>query len=363
MSDPRLAAATGSPRKRGHDDRLLELDVLRGLAAVAVVLFHYTVRYGQLYGYAGEPLFRASYGYFGVEFFFCLSGFVIFMTLERTSQPLDFVVSRASRLWPAFIAALLVTFCLTSLFGLKGREVTASQALVNLTMIPELLRVPLVDPVYWSLQVELIFYCWMLAVFTLGLLPRVRLLLGLALVPTVISALAPTLFGRELPYLASVFLIVKYAPFFVIGIAAYRIRMSGARSLPELAIMGAAIAVAATCLSVGEGIVAAMAAATFYAIATGWLRFIALGPLVFLGTISYTLYLVHQNIGYVVMQKAMAGGLRTNAAIALAIVVSVLLAALLTYTVERPGREWLRNRYRKFQVATQARNSARVTAR
>jgi len=32
-----------------HDERLVELDVLRGLAALAVMLYHYTVRFTQLY--------------------------------------------------------------------------------------------------------------------------------------------------------------------------------------------------------------------------------------------------------------------------------------------------------------------------
>ena len=94
----------------GHDGRVRELDVLRGLAAAAVVLFHYTVRYGALYGYPAPPSVRVPTGFYGVEVFFCISGFVIFMTLDRTRRPMDFVVSRVSRLWPAYIVAIAVTF-------------------------------------------------------------------------------------------------------------------------------------------------------------------------------------------------------------------------------------------------------------
>ena len=94
----------------GPDARVRELDVLRGLAAAAVVLFHYTVRYGALYGYPAPPIVRVPTGFYGVEVFFCISGFVIFMTLDRTRRPMDFVVSRVSRLWPAYIVAIAVTF-------------------------------------------------------------------------------------------------------------------------------------------------------------------------------------------------------------------------------------------------------------
>ena len=118
-----------------HDERLVELDVLRGLAALAVMLYHYTVRFTQLYPNFPPAAAKLPCGFFGVEFFFCISGFVIFMTLDRTRRPMDFVVSRVARLWPACLAAMTVTFCAVDLIGLPGREVSALHALANVTML------------------------------------------------------------------------------------------------------------------------------------------------------------------------------------------------------------------------------------
>jgi peptidoglycan/LPS O-acetylase OafA/YrhL len=59
-----------------HDERLAELDVLRGLAALAVMLYHYTVRFTQLYPNFPPAAAKLPCGFFGVEFF-CISGFVI----------------------------------------------------------------------------------------------------------------------------------------------------------------------------------------------------------------------------------------------------------------------------------------------
>ena len=61
--------------------RLAQLDALRGIAALAVVLFHYTTRYDQLFGHAQSPALSFPYGYLGVNLFFMISGFVILMTL------------------------------------------------------------------------------------------------------------------------------------------------------------------------------------------------------------------------------------------------------------------------------------------
>ena len=83
------------------EGRLQELDALRGLAALVVVLFHYTSRYDVVFGHNSAPLVSAPWGHFGVNLFFGISGFVIFMTLGRTQTPADFIVSRFSRLYPA----------------------------------------------------------------------------------------------------------------------------------------------------------------------------------------------------------------------------------------------------------------------
>jgi len=58
--------------------RYYELDAIRGIAALMVVLFHYTVGYGQIYGYSIDPAFTFELGKYGVLLFFMVSGFVIF---------------------------------------------------------------------------------------------------------------------------------------------------------------------------------------------------------------------------------------------------------------------------------------------
>jgi len=62
--------------------RLRGLDSLRGMAALAVVLYHYTFGYTQVVGRHMPGLdLIATDGHFGIYLFFIISGFVIFMTL------------------------------------------------------------------------------------------------------------------------------------------------------------------------------------------------------------------------------------------------------------------------------------------
>lgn len=84
--------------------RLIELDALRGIAALSVVIYHYTTRYNSLYGH--DSFLDNNYFHYcsqGVQLFFMISGFVIFLTLNHIKKPMDFVISRFSRLYPPIL--------------------------------------------------------------------------------------------------------------------------------------------------------------------------------------------------------------------------------------------------------------------
>ena len=190
-------------------ERYRELDAIRGLAACAVVLFHYTVRYFELFP-GPAPLVSARFGSFGVEVFFGISGFVILMTLERTRTAKAFLVSRLSRLYPAYWVCVAITFAVTQLYPLGTRSVTATQALVNLTMWQEVLHTPHVDGVYWSLQIELIFYVLMLLVLLAGWLRNARSVLMGWLIFSIVCQGVSHGVGRPVPYFLERYLLLAH---------------------------------------------------------------------------------------------------------------------------------------------------------
>src|ERR1041384_3563122 len=155
-----------TPRPR---ERIPGLDVLRGLAAGAVLAFHYPTRFGIVFGHPTAPWCSVPWGEHGVEVFFVVSGFAIELSLETNRTARDFLVSRALRLYPTFWAALAVTFTVVSVFGLPERAVSPRDALLNSSMIPASLGAHAVDAVYWTLERELRFYGLVLLLLVLGL--------------------------------------------------------------------------------------------------------------------------------------------------------------------------------------------------
>ena len=169
---------------RSDAGRIRELDALRGLAALSVLLRHYTWDYERLFGHDSQILFHHPLGNYGVELFFMLSGFVILLTLDRAKCVLDFAVSRFARLYPAYWAAVLISFVVVGICGLPGKEVGPEAALINLTTFQGILAYPDVDAVYWTLLCEMQFYILMGLIMVAGLRSHAELVLGTLVVYT-----------------------------------------------------------------------------------------------------------------------------------------------------------------------------------
>lgn len=88
--------------------RIVELDGLRGIAILLVLVFHFTALTGPL------AIFQVAFGigWIGVDLFFVLSGFLITgILVDSVDGPAyyrNFVVRRSLRIFPAYYIALLL---------------------------------------------------------------------------------------------------------------------------------------------------------------------------------------------------------------------------------------------------------------
>jgi peptidoglycan/LPS O-acetylase OafA/YrhL len=310
--------------------RLRELDAIRGLAALMVMLSHYTEIYRHL---PGVPVFVPPGSYL---LLFMITGFAIALTLEKRPTIGQFVMARASRLYPAYWVAVMLTFEVVTRFGLPGREVSAKAALANMTMMQHYLGGAYVDGGYWSLVLQINFY---LAVCVL-ILFRSRLTMfrfAAAWLAALFSLRGIHALGYSIPTGVETLAITNYGHLLIAGMTFYALRAN-----PQSRVKG--LCLVAGCLLYGSLFQATTELpATFlffgvmYLVAANRLRWLAARPLDGLGAISYSLYLVHQNIGFVIIREAYEHGVTSPAiAIAAAIAVSMSLATIITYGIAQP---------------------------
>lgn len=325
--------------------RVVELDALRGLAALAVVVFHYTTHYQNEVGHTVPLGFGFAAGNHGVELFFLISGFVIFMTLERTRTAMDFVVSRFSRLFPGYWTAMAITAAVVYSIGFAEQRPPLPDLLLNLTMVQDILGAQHLDGSYWTLEVELFFYAQMLVWFMLGLLPRIRIIIGAWLILAVAYGLC-TKNGLHFSWAARELLILRHIPFFALGILFYRIHAHPGPHRGDAALIGLCLLAIGIAYPPIYWFVAFACVAIFALFVTGRLAWLRIAPLAYLGAISYSLYLLHQSIGFALIHWMEKGGMAPLTAIGLTVGAIFVLATALTYLVERPALHWIRSAWR-----------------
>jgi peptidoglycan/LPS O-acetylase OafA/YrhL len=335
--------------------RLVEIDALRGVAALSVVLFHYSTRFTEVFGGHPPPTLSFNDGHYGVNLFFIISGFVIFMTLEKTSRPMDFVVSRFSRLFPTYWVAVILTYSVTHFLGLPDKLVSLASGLGNLMMIHNLFQIPHVDGVYWTLEVELLFYFGMFVLYRMRALDQIHFALISLLALRVIYFALEKWFNIELPWTISRLLILKYIPWFSLGISVHIATSRRDRRARQRSALTAACAILALLIvdSLFLATLAVILSMVVLLAAIGKARILAHPILVWLGAISYPLYLIHENIGWSIQLRLHALGIPTDAIILVVVVISLTMASVLTRYVEQPAMRWIRSNYVRRQAISQ----------
>ncbi|EGX57504.1 hypothetical protein SZN_22571 [Streptomyces zinciresistens K42] len=371
--------ATAAPRPpqpaKRREPRLRALDGLRLLAALMVAAYHYGGRGGEVstaWGASARQEFPTlsswfAYGCLGVQIFFVISGFVICMSGWGRSLT-SFFASRASRLLPAYWAAVIIVTAVFALPVVAYKTVSPSDALVNLTMLQQPLGADRVLGVCWTLWAEVRFYALFALCVVLPGATRRRVILFCA-GWTLAAVIAQ---GLNEPLLDLV-LMPQYAPFFIGGIGLYLVHRDRKDAYAwGIVVVSWLIGQNVTVQSlwhppdtnafsyrssVGIILVVTLGFAAVAAVALGKLHWANWRWLTVAGALTYPFYLVHEHLGWVVIKVLHQDlGIPSYATALLTVVVMLLLARLLNRYVE----DWAAPLVRRKLSSAPAKEPARA---
>lgn len=372
-----------------HEHRMPRIDSLTGLRwwAAFAVFAHHASGFAPLPGVVDAV---ARYGYFGVTFFFVLSGFVLTWSWSPAVRWSTFYWRRFARIYPSHVVALAVAIPVFVAFSAAAPTWALPfdpvALLLALVLLQGWFRDPAIffagNPAAWSLTYEAFFYATHPIVSRL--LTRLRVRGALLFAAGVVVVIVGFRIGTSLPataWLGAVPWPVQHLTEFVLGMAlAWAIRCGWRPRIPVLVGLGAMIGVIAALVVLPSAapdsalaeIVAGFAnelvtlacalAITAYASrsARGGRSLLAHPVMVRLGEWSFAFYLVHATVIYAVMGWLGPRGtgwsnLLWDGAL---LVVCLAASAALHHLVEHP----LERRLRRWKDARDLRARSRATA-
>lgn len=339
--------------------RVLELDAVRAFAALSLMLFHFTHVYQVKYGYTPPLGFDYPFGKYGTQLFFMLSGYVNAMTLLAKGQPVDFLVARAIRIVPTYllVIGLNLLLLLGLPFSLHG-VYSWDQVAANLSLMPNLLGYECLEPVTWTLQVEVLFYGYLLLLFCCGGLKRpVRAMFWALAVYVVctrwldhVRAELPGTEAMEMADFWESLLLLPQLPLFVMGLLLYQVRAGAGKLTWNLAGLAAAFVVYHWIDQEGHNPAATLLLLSLLT-GAGWgvLPLLRWRPLVLISAVSYPLFLFHNNLGTALVYYLNQAGVPSLLCFVLAIGFACVIATAVTHWFERPVSAALRAGWKNLQ--------------
>lgn len=286
--------------------RNLQIEGLRGIAILIIVAYHLIDRYQQIY-LDSSIYWMDIWGTFGTTIFFIISGYFLAgsqineMSLSKAAV---FLVKKLARLWPCYAISISITYVVSNVWNLPGRTVSFKDYVLNLIMINRFLRIPYVDGAHWYVGVLLTITA-MILMFSVFKIHEIW-------ITYVVWLLVELLIDKLAPFADVYILGGPFVGIICTGIALKNvIRILGGlqdgNNIEKQLKWVSVILLAILCTYISRGWVCAVELCLIIVIFT--LCALQKIPIinnrfcVFTGTISYPLYLIHQNIGFIIEMK------------------------------------------------------------
>jgi peptidoglycan/LPS O-acetylase OafA/YrhL len=305
----------------------------------------------------------------GVQIFFMISGFVIYMSITTAKTIGDFWISRFIRLYPVYWLSIPIAIISFVLFGNQHISHQFNFILGNVTMLQPVFRTTELVGAYWTLYVELNFYLLISLILISKQFKHIERIILFGMTTTGALMLIYQLLNNSSSYYTRFFIVgrslvplVGHFQVFAAGMLFYLIYTKGINRMRLALLVMSFLLIAVThedggkvhyAVGLNEHLVCCLAYYVLFILIIYNKASVLKTPImVELGNISYALYLVHDSFG-LSLSDYLALHIGHVYSISIGIVLSFTLAYLITHYVDIPLRHLLKKRLKpKLTVAT-----------
>ena len=319
--------------------RYLTFDILRGVSAILIILYHYTVRYNEkpfTVDYQTDWNFHCHFGFAAVTTFFIMSGFFSGKIITKQSNPIKVLSKRLNRLLPTFWASATISAIVLYFFW-KEASVNLIGYVGNLTMIPGLLRVKAIDGAYWTMQLELFWAIWLSALLLIKRIRWRKLIIMIWISMSICLSFFDEI-SHPLLSIIRIILMTSFSSAFIAGASLWIILNEKSEKMAWILLCLCLANQLAQHQTIYHDIFFVVTVClilmhrkidTYLRETSVWVKFIT-----WIASISYPLYLLHQMIGFAIILNLRKLGLDSELIILIPIAVNIVIASMVHRYVE-----------------------------
>lgn len=272
-------------------NRNLQIDGLRGLAISLIVIYHLICRFGQLYLKLDNHILH-HWGSFGTSIFLLITCFYLgkYAFQKSDFSYCKYVKSKMARLWPTYAICIILIFIVLYFWELPGRTSEFKDLFLNICMVNGYVGAPYIDGSHWYLTTIL----------------SLSLIVGFFRTINISQQWWAYVVWMAFGILAKYFKITvvskmlgnSFIGYATIGIILFYVTFEHKR-LTKGWIISLLIAIIYIFFVSGGvyGVELFFVVPLFCAVQNNKLKWLECKFFINLGTISYSIYLIHQNIG------------------------------------------------------------------
>ena len=307
-------------------ERNIKYDVLRIVAMFCIMFYHYTTRYNELYGHNNiRFMVPAEVATVSVSLFFIMVGYFSFYSLENTNGAFTYVKKRILRLTPTFWVACTITTLVLTISGFNN--INFIQYLFNMLLVNRFVGIPFIYGAYWYMIILIVYIAFS---FIYILSKPYNKLLILSYIVLTFSLGIVNIYLYTLPSLIS-FLLFQYVNKIIIGFILKKTESDTKNLYNYLMVI---------CLLVGElfwvdltmFICDLIAFLVFFFIEHLHINIEEMSSskinktILKISELSYFIYLIHQQVGYCIINYAERRGISTFYSISISILCILFMA-------------------------------------
>jgi len=283
-------------------ERYKQIDGLRGVMAIVILVFHLFYRYLQIYEIS-NIYWMSQWGTFGVVVFLLISGF--FMGLKDLSEETNnksfkfmrYLKKKVIRLWICYAISITITMIIVKIFNLPGRECTWIDYFLNLFLINGFIGITYVDGAHWYLTTLLSI------IIIIGIIKKLNIHKSIwtyIVWLTITFILIKIGYGKLTGFIGGAYLGVALTG---ISIAKIDFKKDKKYNIEWLSVFLFSILFCLSVQGILNFIILLIGIICFLLCLNNKIKFLENKIFIYLNTISYPLYLIHQNVGYVIINQ------------------------------------------------------------